>query len=144
MPRHSARPPGRCPRPSRASPRASWRRWTTTSTRRRRSACCSISRALSEQRDRGLGTPEARADFVAGVAELVRLARVLGLLQRRVEGGGPPPEVERLVGERTEARARRDFRRSDELRAEIQRLGRLVEDTPGRPRLTRKSGRWPR
>src|SRR2546428_400118 len=45
MPRHSARPPGRCPRPSRASPRASWRRWTTTSTRRRRSACCSISRA---------------------------------------------------------------------------------------------------
>jgi len=77
---------------------------------------------------------------VAGVAELVRLARVLGLLQRRLEGGGPPPEVERLVGERTEARARRDFRRSDELRAEIQRLGWLVEDTPGGPRLTRKSG----
>src|SRR5438876_952365 len=99
-----------------------------------------FARALSEQRDRGLGTPEARADFVAGVAELVRLARVLGLLQRRVEGGGPPPEVERLVGERTEARARRDFRRSDELRAEIQRLGWLVEDTPGGPRLTRKSG----
>jgi len=99
-----------------------------------------FARALSEQRDRGLGTPEARADFVAGVAELVRLARVLGLLQRRLEGGGPPPEVERLVGERTEARTRHDFRRSDELRAEIQRLGWLVEDTPGGPRLTRKSG----
>src|SRR5437867_1496985 len=99
-----------------------------------------FARALSEQRDRGLGTPEARAGFVAGVAELVRLARVLGLLQRRLEGGGPPPEVERLVGERTEARARRDFRRSDELPAEIQRLGLLVEDTPGGPRLTRKSG----
>jgi len=32
------------------------------------------------------------------------------------------------------------WRRSDELRAEIQRLGWLVEDTPGGPRLTRKSG----
>src|SRR3989449_344850 len=34
-----------------------------------------FARALSEQRDRGLGTPEARADFVAGVAGLARLAR---------------------------------------------------------------------
>ena len=98
-----------------------------------------FARALSEHRDRGLGAPDARADFVGGVAELVRLARVLGLLQRG-GAGGAPPEVERLVGERTHARARRDFRRSDELRAEIHRLGWLVEDTPGGPRLTRKSG----
>jgi cysteinyl-tRNA synthetase len=98
-----------------------------------------LARALSEHRDRGLGEAEARAEFVAGVGELVRLARVLGLLQRG-GAGGAPPEVARLVGERTQARARRDFRRSDELRAEIQRLGWLVEDTPGGPRLTRKSG----
>jgi cysteinyl-tRNA synthetase len=98
-----------------------------------------FARTLSEHRDRGLGEAEARAEFVAGVGELVRLARVLGLLQRG-GAGGAPPEVERLVGERTQARARRDFRRSDELRAEIQRLGWLVEDTPGGPRLTRKSG----
>jgi cysteinyl-tRNA synthetase len=99
-----------------------------------------FARALSEYRDRGLGTADARADFVAGVGELVRLARVLGLLQRGGAAGAPPPEVERLVGDRTQARARRDFRRSDELRTEIQRLGWLVEDTPGGPRLTRKSG----
>ena len=99
-----------------------------------------FARALSDHRDHGLGTAEARAEFVAGVAELVRLARVLGLLQRGVEAAGPPPEVERLVSERTAARARRDFRRSDELRAEIQRFGWLVEDTPSGPRLTRKSG----
>ena len=98
-----------------------------------------FARALSDQRDHGLDSPETRATFVAGVAELVRLARVLGLLQREA-GSGPPPEVERLVTERTEARARRDFRRSDDLRAEIQRLGWLVEDTPAGPRLTRKSG----
>jgi cysteinyl-tRNA synthetase len=65
---------------------------------------------------------------------------VLGLLRRGVEAGGPPAAVERLVAERTDARARRDWRRSDELRAEIQRLGWLVEDTPGGPRLTRTSG----
>ena len=99
-----------------------------------------FARALSEQRDRGLETPEERGGFVAGVAELVRRARVLGLLQRDADAGGPPAEVERLVAERTAARGRRDFRRSDELRAEIQRLGWLVEDTPAGPRLTRKSG----
>src|SRR5207247_2573103 len=38
------------------------------------------------------------------------------------------------------ARGPRAFGRSGELRAEIQRLGWLVEDTPGGPRLTRKSG----
>jgi cysteinyl-tRNA synthetase len=97
-----------------------------------------FARALSEHRDRGLGAPESRADFVAGVAELVRLARVLGLLQRG-GAGGAPAEVARLVDERAQARARRDFRRSDELRAEIQRLGWLVEDAPDGPRLTRKS-----
>ncbi len=99
-----------------------------------------FARALSDHRDRGLATPEARAHFVAGVGELVRLARVLGLLERGVDAGGPPPEVERLVAERTAARARRDFARSDVIRQEIQRLGWLVEDTPGGPRLTRKSG----
>ena len=44
------------------------------------------------------------------------------------------------MDERVAARAQRDFRRSDELRAEIQRLGWLVEDTPEGARLTRKSG----
>ena len=99
-----------------------------------------FARALSEQRDRGLGTPEARAGFAAGVAELVRLAGAIGLLQRRARAGGPPPEVERLVAERSAARDRRDWSRSDELRAEIQRLGWAVEDTPSGPRLTRSSG----
>jgi cysteinyl-tRNA synthetase len=99
-----------------------------------------FARALSEHRDRGLLTPEARAEFAAGVGELVRLARALGLLQRGAEAGGPPPAVERLIAERAAARARRDWKRSDELRAEIQRLGWAVEDTAGGPRLTRSAG----
>jgi cysteinyl-tRNA synthetase len=99
-----------------------------------------FARALTDARDRGLGTPDARAAFVAGVGELVRLARVLGLLARGVETAGPTAEVERLVTARTAARAEREFGRSDELRAEILRLGWLVEDTPSGPRLTRKGG----
>src|SRR5205085_1703767 len=82
-----------------------------------------FARALSEHRDRGLATAEARGGFAAGVAELGRLAGTLGLLRRGAAAGAPPPEVERLVAERTAARGRRDFKRSDELRAEIQRLG---------------------
>jgi cysteinyl-tRNA synthetase len=94
-----------------------------------------MARVVNEDRERG----DAPA-LAAGAAELRRLGGVLGLFTQRGESGGPPPEVERLVGERAAARARKDFRRSDELRAEIQRLGWLVEDTPGGPRLTRKSG----
>jgi cysteinyl-tRNA synthetase len=99
-----------------------------------------FARALSEHRDRGLATAAARGEFAAGVGELVRLAGALGLLQRRATAGGPPPEVERLVAERTAARGRRDFKRSDELRAAIQRLGWAVEDTASGPRLTRSGG----
>src|SRR5439155_672332 len=38
----------------------------------------------------------------------------------------------------SEERARRDFKRADEVRDEIARLGWLVEDTPAGPRLTPK------
>jgi cysteinyl-tRNA synthetase len=94
-----------------------------------------MARVVNEDRERG-----DAAALAAGAAELRRLGGALGLFARRRDGGGPPPEVERLVAARAEARARRDWRRSDEVRAEIQRLGWLVEDTPSGPRLTRKNG----
>jgi cysteinyl-tRNA synthetase len=93
-----------------------------------------FGRALAEARDRG----GARAPFVAGVDELVQLSRVLGLFGLGAVLDGPPPEVQRLLGVRGEARARRDFKRGDEIRDEIARLGWLVEDTPAGPRLTPK------
>jgi cysteinyl-tRNA synthetase len=112
-----------------------------------------FSRRFAEAMDDDFNTPEALAalfDFssallakevsiqalVAGAAELQRLARVLGLLQRGLEP--PPPDVLRLAAERTEARGRRDWKRSDELREEIQRLGWAVEDTAAGPRVTRR------
>ena len=99
-----------------------------------------LARALQEERERALADASARPALAAGVAELRALCGALGLFERRGAAAGPPPEVERLVAARAAARARRDYRRSDELRAEIAARGWLVEDTPAGPRLTRKDG----
>jgi cysteinyl-tRNA synthetase len=98
-----------------------------------------LARALAEDRDRAGADDRARERFVAGVGELVTLAQVLGLLQGARDGASMPAEVLRLVEERDQARARRDWTRADELRKEIQRVGWNVEDTPSGPRVTRKS-----
>jgi cysteinyl-tRNA synthetase len=97
-----------------------------------------LSRALYERRDQGGTSAGVREALVAGVREIQRLGGVLGLFQQGWVSAGPPPEIERLVAERTEARRRRDWTRSDELREAIHRLGWLVEDTPAGPRLTRR------
>jgi cysteinyl-tRNA synthetase len=88
---------------------------------------------------RALRDGERADDAAAGVAALKRLAAILGLFET-MEVAGPPPDVERLVAERVEARARRDWKRSDALRDEIQRLGWAVEDTAAGPRVTRRVG----
>jgi cysteinyl-tRNA synthetase len=97
-----------------------------------------LARVLQEDRERAQRDPVACAAFAAGVAELRALGGALGLFARRAVASGPPPEVQRLMAERVAARERRDFRRSDALRAEIAALGWAVEDTVAGPRLTRK------
>jgi cysteinyl-tRNA synthetase len=97
-----------------------------------------LARALNEERDRSASDQSARAALAAGVAQLRNLGGALGLFERRAQAAGPPADVERLVAERLTARERRDFGRSDELRAEIAARGWAVEDTPAGPRLSRK------
>jgi cysteinyl-tRNA synthetase len=53
--------------------------------------------------------------------------------------GGPPPEVERLVAERGQARAQRNWKRADEIRNELAALGWIVEDKADGPRVMRKA-----
>jgi cysteinyl-tRNA synthetase len=81
-----------------------------------------LSRAL-----RGDGmTPQALA---YGAGELRTLAGALGLQGPR-RAGLDEARVSRLIQERAEARSRRDFRRADEIRAEIEGLGAILEDKP--------------
>ncbi|HEY7698253.1 MAG TPA: cysteine--tRNA ligase, partial [Vicinamibacteria bacterium] len=47
-------------------------------------------------------------------------------------------EVERLIGERVQARARRDFRRADAIRKELEDRGIVLEDSPTGTRWRRK------
>jgi cysteinyl-tRNA synthetase len=97
-----------------------------------------LSRALYERLEQAPTSHAARQALVAGVTELQRLGGALGLFQQAGPPAGPPAEIERLVAERTEARRQRNWRRSDELREEIHRLGWQVEDTPAGPRLARR------
>ena len=48
----------------------------------------------------------------------------------------PPVEVLELVSTRKAARARSEWQAADALRAQIERLGWMIEDTPDGPRLT--------
>jgi cysteinyl-tRNA synthetase len=99
-----------------------------------------LSHDLHRHRDavsRGEKTKEA---FVAAVDVLVRLGqRGLGLFERPATVEGPSDEAranaERLVAEREAARARRDYRRADELRAQVQTLGAIIVDTASGPQL---------
>jgi cysteinyl-tRNA synthetase len=97
-----------------------------------------MTKALYEYRDRAATDAGARATFATGTGELRRLAGALGLFQQGHGASGPPPEVERLVTERGQARAQRNWKRADEIRNELAALGWIVEDKADGPRVTRK------
>jgi cysteinyl-tRNA synthetase len=71
-------------------------------------------------------TPQS---LVRGAEELKTLAGALGLQGPR-RGGLDEAQINRLIEERTEARRQRNFRRADEIRGEIERLGAMLEDKP--------------
>jgi cysteinyl-tRNA synthetase len=91
-----------------------------------------LARVLYTARDHLAHEPAGAGAFVKGVAELVSLARVLGLLE--ADGDGVDPElrarIDALVSSRQEARRRRDFAAADGLRDELNRLGVVLEDAP--------------
>ena len=97
-------------------------------------------------------TPAARAalfDWIAeanrridageriGAGPLPEMLRVLGL-ERLLESDDADPEAERLLREREEARAAKDFATADARRDELDALGWTVRDTAEGPQLVRK------
>ncbi|MFN2432790.1 MAG: cysteine--tRNA ligase [Gemmatimonadota bacterium] len=82
--------------------------------------------------DQGAVDPAAAAALLARLRSWDDILGVLG------DGADDlPPSVAQLVEERENARARRDFGRSDELRSALRELGWQVEDTSGGPRIRR-------
>lgn len=71
-------------------------------------------------------------------AALARLHQVLGIAPGGLGLEPVEAEVERLIAERTQARARKDFARADAIRAELAARGIVVEDTPHGPVWHRK------
>jgi len=70
----------------------------------------------------------SRAALEHGRAKLLQMTDVLGLLMKKADA--VPADVQALVDERAEARAQKNWKRSDELRDRIQAAGYILEDTP--------------
>ncbi len=77
-----------------------------------------------------------RAPEPVGDADLREMLGVLGLENLLdVKAVAPDAEAQRLLSEREEARAARDWARADELREELQEMGWEVRDGPDGPEL---------
>jgi cysteinyl-tRNA synthetase len=70
------------------------------------------------------------------VGEMLHALGLEGLLEEAEEA---PPELQRLAGEREEARSARDFERADRIRDELAGAGWEIRDTPEGARLVRRS-----
>jgi cysteinyl-tRNA synthetase len=79
----------------------------------------------------GLRVVVGAADALLGLRlDNLELAEVE---QRRTAGPEEAQQIERLVAERTQARAEQNWSRADEIRAELDALGVQVTDTPSGP-----------
>jgi cysteinyl-tRNA synthetase len=79
---------------------------------------------------RALRSVESPATLARGAEELKILAGSLGLQGPR-RGDLDEARIDRLIEERAVARRNRNFKRADEIRAEIDQLGAILEDKPG-------------
>jgi len=99
-----------------------------------------LSHDLHRYRDAVSRGERPKDAFVSAVDVLLRLGqRGLGLFERPASVERPAEDVqseaERLVAEREAARARRDYKRADELRTQVQAMGAAIVDTASGPQL---------
>lgn len=89
---------------------------------------------LCQQLNLALDT-SAPIDADRHIAFFQKINDLFGLREEAIE---IPGEVQALLDERAQARANKDFHRSDELRDEFLKLGFMVEDTPQGQKVRRK------
>jgi cysteinyl-tRNA synthetase len=92
-----------------------------------------LSRHVNRAIDEGAG-PEG----VAAAHTLFRLGQVLGLFWKAPAAEAWEPEVVALVDAREKARASKDWKAADSLRAQLLERGVLVEDSAQGPKLKRR------
>ncbi len=61
---------------------------------------------------------------------ILELANILGILEGRIEKEILEAEIEALIKEREEARAKKDFKKADSIRNQLLERGIILEDTP--------------
>jgi len=82
---------------------------------------------------------EANRADIPDAPETVRaMLQLLGLDSLAETAGEADPEAEKLLSEREEARAAKDFERADAIRARLAELGWEVRDSAGGARLVRR------
>jgi cysteinyl-tRNA synthetase len=84
------------------------------------------ARAVNRAIDQG---ELSKKDVTAVLRLFSRLDNVLGILTDGTRPQELPKEAERLIGERDQARANRDWATADKLREELYAMGIIVEDT---------------
>ena len=93
------------------------------------------ARAVNRAIDQG---ELSKKDVTAVLRLFSRLDNVLGILTDGTRPQELPKEAERLIGERDQARANRDWATADKLREELYAMGITVEDTPAGTAWKRK------
>jgi cysteinyl-tRNA synthetase len=109
-----------------------------------------LATALAEERRRVEAGERSGRDFVKGVDVLITLGKVLGLsmagresYRAQVSNADHQDRIDDLVAARTAARKERDWVRADALRAELDALGVVIEDTPAGPKWKPKARTGP-
>ncbi|MDO8498649.1 MAG: cysteine--tRNA ligase [bacterium] len=109
--------------------------------------CAEYEQRFMEAVDNDLNVPQAlavmwelvRSDYPtsAKAESLLKFDKILGLKLDEYLGKPleVPEKVQKLVEEREKARSRKDFKKSDELRDQIKKLGYEVEDTSQGPKV---------
>jgi cysteinyl-tRNA synthetase len=105
-----------------------------------------LATTLAEARKRVQAGEQRGSAFVKGVGVLIELGKVLGLSMagresHRTQAVGPEQRarIDALLEARTRARQQRNWAQADALRAELDALGVVVEDTPSGPQWKLKA-----
>jgi len=86
-----------------------------------------IARAVNRQIDR---REMSRGDVQVALRVFKSIDKVVGILVERPKTEALPPEANRLIGRREEARMQRDWATADSLRDQLLAMGIIIEDTP--------------